>query len=133
MFVAASNLDGHREELTGALLASYLLVPPVIHALHARVGMSFASLAIRVGLPIGGMAMGEASVDCSGEDSGTYCGLSEAVVGFGLGALSAMVIDSALFAWESPPERQRNAARIKISPALAPARGGASAGVLGVF
>lgn len=133
LLLTAAGSDGEAGGLATLSLATYLLAPPIIHASHDRVGVSFASLGVRVGLPLGGMMVGAASADCGGEDDEMFCGLSEAAIGFTLSALSAMVIDGAFLAWEPPPERQRDAARISISPAVKPVRGGASAGVLGVF
>lgn len=124
LLTAASSESGGLATLS---LVTYLLVPPVIHGAHGQAGMSFASFGIRLSFPLLGMTVGSASADCGGEDKEMFCGLSEAMLGFGVGALSAMVIDGAFLAWESPPER------IRISPTVTATRRGATAGVLGTF
>jgi hypothetical protein len=125
--------DDSGSELLLALSGlSYVFTPPVIHAAHGRVGTSFASAGLRVGLPIAGVMIGTASADC-GNDSGSLCGLDSAVIGFSVGVLSAIAIDAAFLAWDSEPESARRAQRVRLAPAVTPLTDGASAGVAGSF
>lgn len=137
LLLAAGSATRESGNETGTLVglsgATYLFAAPVIHATHGRVGMSFASAGVRVALPIGGMLAGLSAADCGSGSDEMFCGMGEAVVGFSIGVLSAVLIDGALFAWESPPERAESANRVRVVPAVAPIRGGASAGVLGTF
>jgi hypothetical protein len=135
LFVAAAgSADGGGSGMLLALSGlTYLVAPPIIHGAHDRAGVSFASLGVRAGLPLTGMMLGKASASCGRQNDEMFCGLGEAVIGFSLGALSAMAIDAAFLAWEPVPLPERAANRLRITPAIAPVQGGASAGVLGVF
>lgn len=81
---------------------AYALGGPVIHGMHGHGGRVLASMALRVGLPlalaIGGGELGRQ--DCSGPDD-YDCGganIGGALLGFGLGVVTAMVVDDALIA-----------------------------------
>ncbi len=88
---------------TGATVGAvgYLLAAPIVHMGHDEGGRAAASLALRVGLPIAG-AFGLAAAlkhPCSADDDDCDDGTLEgAILGFGLGMLAAMVIDTALIA-----------------------------------
>jgi hypothetical protein len=110
-------------ELIGLSGLTYLLGGPIVHAAHGRAGMSFASLGVRIGFPIGGaLLLG---------DDGDLVGI---VAGVSLGILAAIATDS-LLAWEPPPppEPCGDAQRIRLAPAITLLPGGASAGLLGTF
>jgi hypothetical protein len=51
LVLGASSESG---ELIGLSGLTYLLGGPIVHAAHGRAGMSFASLGVRIGFPIGG-------------------------------------------------------------------------------
>jgi hypothetical protein len=118
---AAGSSSRRDDSGSGLLLAlsglSYVFTPPIIHAAHGQVGASFASAAVRVGLPVAGLMIGTASADC-GNDSEMLCGLESAVIGFSVGVLSAIAIDAAFFAWDSEPETARRARRIRLAPSV---------------
>lgn len=81
----------------------YLLGGPVIHALNGEGNRTAGSLALRITLPLVGALAGAKLFDrrtsCAGDDIDCYSDdLAGAFVGFGVGALGAMIIDTALVA-----------------------------------
>jgi hypothetical protein len=101
--------------------AIYLFGAPIVHAAHGRVGMSFASVAVRVGLALGGMligAIGGAVASDGDPATGAEVG---AGVGGAAGAVAASMLDAFVFAYEpvSPPSRTP---AIRIMPRIAAGR-----------
>jgi hypothetical protein len=96
----AFALSGSEKGVTvGAL--GYLLAAPIVHLAHDEGGRAGLSLALRLGLPIVAASAGAALTkhacadpdDC--DDDGS---LEGAILGFGLGMLTAMVVDTVLIA-----------------------------------
>lgn len=81
--------------------AGYVLAAPIIHLSHDEGGRAGASLLLRLGLPIAG-AFGGAALTrhaCAPDDEDCDDGALEgAILGFGLGILTAMVVDTAFIA-----------------------------------
>jgi hypothetical protein len=80
---------------------TYVLGGPIIHAVHGQGGRMGVSLAMRVGLPIAlaFAGAGLAHHDCSpGDDDCDDGSLGGAILGFGVGIVTAMVVDSAVIA-----------------------------------
>ena len=102
-------------------IGGYLAGGPIVHALHKREGGVVAgSVALRVVLPLIGGFVGAAagySRDCrSGTNSGDgqsldgLCGLTslvDAVLGVGIGALTASILDVAAVSWTRSGEAPR--------------------------
>lgn len=85
----------------GAL--TYILGGPIMHGLHNEGGRMGVSLALRLGLPIllayGGASLAQANNHCRPDDDDCDSGaLGGAILGFGLGVATAMVIDTAVIA-----------------------------------
>ena len=107
--------------LTGML--SYAVAAPIIHGVHGHGLRAAGSVGLRVGLPfVGGFGMLAAIGDNDGEE-----GLAAFMVGFGLGGISAMIIDSAFIARATPGKPRR------LTPAVGTTPGGATVGVTGTF
>lgn len=99
---------------------------PIVHTAHGHWRLGLASLALRVGLPFAGAAIGGAAADCSKD--AFLCGLGEAALGFTIGTAAAITLDAAVLArWSSfgrpdmpgaalgPPARPR---RVAFAPRL---------------
>jgi len=85
----------------------YALGAPVVHWAHGNTGTGFASLGLRLALPLAGGALGRASATCKqdGMFGGLMCGVGETAVGALVGMLAAVVIDGVALAWEDADER----------------------------
>jgi len=98
--------------------AIYLLDGAVIHGIHGQPGRAAGSLALRGALPLIGLFAGAAiwwrsqDARCRNGDP-DYCSDDEvnpgALIGFGLGLLTASVIDTALIARPLPVRKPREA------------------------
>ena len=100
---------------------TYVLGGPVIHGAHGEAGRTIASLVLRVGLPILGGACGAALTrrDCGPDDYDCDQGFGGFLVGFGLGILTAMVVDTAVIARPLKVHRTADttwAPRIAVTP-----------------
>jgi hypothetical protein len=96
------------EALLGMAVGGYFLAPPVIHAVHGRWGMTFASLGIRLGLPTVGVLLGAAADQ--DECGGDLCLPVGAAIGFIIGIGGAVTIDAALLSDEKIDTEERDAA-----------------------
>jgi hypothetical protein len=127
--VVAGLIVNDSDESTGPLIiiggaATYVLSGPVIHLAHGQLGRSFGSLALRVGLPVFGAAVGIGMV---GSCSGDAC-IGAALVG-GMfmigGVVAASVIDDG-FLGKVPKARPKSEAgdtssfRARLAPFVAP-------------
>lgn len=107
-FVAGGAAPGGLLALGG--FVTYFVGAPVVHLTHVRVGAAFGSAGLRVGVPLVGGAVGTAFANCSDSDDGGHggepygCGFGEFIAGMAVGAVGAMVLDSALLAHESAPK-----------------------------
>jgi hypothetical protein len=134
----------HTSLVSGVLvtggLGGYALGGPFIHMEHHRSYRGALSLALRVGLPIVGAAVGAWSATCTPGE--WFCGVGEGVAGFAIGAGAAMVIDSAFIVpWSdsatSEPARAATASRpspgLHLSPRLVATPDVTMVGVGGFF
>jgi hypothetical protein len=83
------------------VITTNVLGGPIIHAVHGQGVRTGASLALRVGLPIALAVAGAklAHHDCGPDDDDCDDGsLGGAILGFGVGIVTAMVVDSAVIA-----------------------------------
>lgn len=95
-------------------LGAYALGGPIVHFAHANVGRGLASLGIRVGAPVVLAYAGVLLENC-GNGGGEFCGLGGAVLGFSAGIISAVVIDSAVLAFEGgSAESEASAPRFQL-------------------
>jgi hypothetical protein len=121
--------------MMGLGIVGYYLGAPTVHAAHRHFGRAGVSLALRVGLPLVGGAIGARMATCS--PSEWLCGLEEFGAGFAVGAAAAVVVDNVLLfslpTSDAEPERTASAARptrgLHIEPRLA---AGPNATMLGV-
>lgn len=100
--------------LAGLAGVSYLVTPAVIHGVHGRGGLSAASVLLRIGLPIVGVAISSSMAHCptTHQEDDAFCGWSEGIIGAMVGVVAASVVDASL-AWESTP----NSPSVAQSPA----------------
>lgn len=82
-------------------LGTYALGAPITHLAHDNPGRAIGSLLLRGGLPIAFGAAGVGIEDCP--DGGDFCGLSGALYGGLVGALTAVVVDATLLSYEEVP------------------------------
>ena len=138
-------LSGATAEAGGVVLVTgYFFGGPIVHWSHGQVGRGFASLGIRVAAPLlfAGLGYAVFQRNGSGED---LRGLAGAILGFGLGVVSAIVVDAAALAYEKVDEddddaraltRRRQAQRpiVTWSPWAAPrTEGGGMIGLSGTL
>lgn len=95
----SGNSDSAAATFGFGALGAYALGGPIVHFAHANVGRGLASLGMRVGAPV---LLGYAGVllENCGNGGGEFCGLGGAVLGFSAGVISAVVIDSAVLAFD---------------------------------
>ena len=105
----------------------YLFGGPVVHAVHGQGGVGAGSFLLRVGMPVMGAFLGCA---IQGDSSGEFSCLGGALVGFGLGALGAVVIDASLLAYEEPQENPKKPRILTMGHAT---RHGGQIGIAGSF
>lgn len=133
----------HNESDAGVVIAGalYLATGPIVHSVHDRGGRALGSLAMRATLPIFGALVGGALIgngarpcapssrvscgdDDGGDDEAPVVGV---LIGFGVGALTAMLIDAAFVARPVPVARPTWAPQVGVT------RDRVSLGVAGRF
>jgi hypothetical protein len=113
--------------LSSALLYSsfvgYLLGAPAVHWGHEQIEKGFASIGLRVGLPLAGFfipyAVGPRCFAGSEGDNGSLACLPYMVGGVIVGAVAAVAIDDAVLAYDTPAKGDHRAAlssRLSIAP-----------------
>jgi len=108
VIVGGLVLTGATNEAGGVVLVTgYFFGGPIVHWSHGQVGRGFASLGIRVAAPLLFAGLGYAVFQRDG--SGDLRGLAGAILGFGLGVLSAIVIDAAALAYEKVDDEDEDA------------------------
>jgi hypothetical protein len=117
-------------------LVSLAFAPSVVHGLHKRSPQAVLSPVFRVGFTFLGGAVG-ASLESCGPNT-MFCGLGGALVGGGLGFLTAVVLDWSLLSSDwgmeapEPPASSRTPALIgQLSAGVAPLKNGGATVVLG--
>ncbi|HEY5926891.1 MAG TPA: hypothetical protein VIV11_34630 [Kofleriaceae bacterium] len=111
-------------------VSTYLVVPPLKHVTNERNARAAASVAMRVGLPLLGVLIGDSlprdcgpTGDCAGPPLAIYLGL-------GAGVVAAAALDGIFLAkGDSPPSQPRAA----WTPVARPTHGGFALGVAGQF
>ncbi len=109
-------------------LLGYEFAPGVIHFAHGNPGRAFASMGVRLGVPLAAAFVG-ATAASGCDDYG--CEAGGAAVGFLLGIGGAMAIDAAVFAYDeqSPPPT----ARTSLLPLVSVTSRGAVLGLAGTL
>lgn len=100
---------------------TYLFAAPIVHAMHARGGRALGSLALRVAMPFIGALAGAAlaghrtcaqdEFDC--DDEGPFVG---ALLGLGVGGISAMIVDAAFITQPVPRSNPGWTPQLSITP-----------------
>jgi hypothetical protein len=133
--------------------ATYLAGPPVLHFVHRKVGIGFASFGIRLAAPVvlglTGFAIGCAAGGSNGNGNSADFGLAAgclagALVGVLTGYATAVTLDAAVFAYQrirvvpgqpgqqgSAEDRKDSSFSIRPNISLLPGRG--TAGIAGTF
>jgi hypothetical protein len=121
----------------GLILGTYFIYPfsgPIVHLAHGNVGRAFASLGLRIGLPIlAAAALNNHSCDHYEEDG--ICVDSGVFFGLVFGGIAAVLLDGAVLAYDEVPVSsiEQSASRFSVLPTLAVVRGGGVVGVGGTF
>lgn len=120
----------------GVGLISLAFAPSVVHGIHRRPLQAVLSPLSRVGLTVAGAAVG-ASLESCGPNT-MFCGLGGAVVGGGLGLLTAAVLDWSVLSRDWGPETSvvPSSSRTpellsQLSAGVAPLKNGGATVVLG--
>ncbi len=116
-------------------VVTLLLGPSVLHGVHRRPLQAVLSPILRVALPLFGGLIGAKLESCRPNE--WFCGLRGALVGGGLGLLTALIIDWSVLSLspvapeEARPESQRPARLGQVSAGVAPIPSGGASVVLG--
>jgi hypothetical protein len=110
-------------------IALYCVGGPIVHLAYGHVGAAAGSLALRVGLPLGGGLAGGliGAAGSSGDEPFTPI-FAGALIGGVTGMLAASIVDSA---WLVPDEAPRPVA--PWTPVVSAWRGGAGLGLAGTW
>lgn len=96
----------------GAMLglgaAAYFFGAPIVHVAHRQGGRAWASIGLRVGLPLGGVLAGMV-LACGGDVAGD-CAVGGAAVGGLLGVAGAVTLDASVLARKPLPARKAGVA-----------------------
>jgi len=135
----ANDGAGQTPLLAGGLM-SFAVATPLVHAAHGRWGMAVGDVGIRAGAVLVGSMSGALLGAALGSGPSNQWGgttidgaESGLLVGAVLGALSASVLDAAVFARERVKPEETETAAFTWGPSLRPVREGAVAGVAGTF
>jgi len=110
-----------------------ILGGPAVHTANGHVGKAFGSLGLRVGAPIAGIMAGAALEGAaSGGCSDEWGCLGGAAIGFFVGGVSAIVIDSAVLANDDVPASERGPS-IALKPTISIGKRDLAAGLTGWF
>jgi len=117
--------------LTVSGFAVYVLGAPAIHLAHGHAHKVADSLALRVGLPLGGALVGmlAGAAACGRSDDEVPCPVITGVLGFVAGGVAAMVLDAVIVADE--PVGHPSGARLQ--PIFIPTSGGGTFTLAGRF
>lgn len=95
-----SNGDGDAGGLVALGLLGYEFGPGIVHFVHRNPGRGFASMGLRLGMPLAGAFFGaSAASNCDG----FLCEAEGAAAGLLLGMAGAIALDAALFAYDEQP------------------------------
>lgn len=102
LWFAATNQSEHSNSMALIDALAWSFASPVVHAVHGRPGRGAASLLLHAGLPILGALVGRATINCPAvredSDPDALCGAVNVGLGFGLGMVSATILDAAILA-----------------------------------
>lgn len=108
-----ANRDTPTEALAWGAFGAYALGAPVVHFAHSNPGRGLGSVAMRVGGPILLGFVGSVLENC-GNGGGEFCGLGGALLGATAGIVGAVVVDSAVFAYDDQPDSTASAPRFRL-------------------
>jgi hypothetical protein len=125
--LALSAGQGSSGASGGVLLGAtgLLFAPAVIHAIHGKAGTAFGSVAMHLGLGLGGALLGAALTSCP--ITSDTCGLrygGNALAGAVAAQLVATTIDAASLAYEDRPARVSATLLMRDTPQGRPAPAG---------
>jgi len=111
--------------LAALSVGTYVLGGPIVHATHGRGGIGLADLVLRLSAPIVGGVLGAlvgnalvpASASTCEDDGPCGGGLGGAVIGLGLGLVTATIVDATVLAYE--PAAPGDASPIRVAPSVA--------------
>ena len=127
---AGDTDDRHSTPLALASLGTYALGGPIVHAANGSAGRMGLSLALRVGAPML-LGAGGYYVFSAGADSRSWAPAIAGVLGGMIGIAGAVAVDASVLARKEAPPAE--AASLRITPSVAPTRGGATVGAVGTF
>jgi hypothetical protein len=117
--VLSNQSGGQSKNDAGALLwfgaLGYELGPGIIHFIHKNPGRGFASMGLRLGMPLAGAILGaSAASGCRG------FGCEEGGAGLGilLGMGGAIALDAAVLAYDDPRKPGRHDVGLRLTPLM---------------
>lgn len=127
LVIAGMIADSPRPAVLGGL--GYVFVPMGIHMYNGRVGIGFASMGVRIGMPYVGAIAGVLGCLESIGDDDNAC-KKTIFSGILLGMIGASALDNLVFAKKTITVRE---ATVTIVPTVATQKGGGTLGLLGAF
>lgn len=117
---------------SGAGIASYAVLAPIVHLGHGHVGTAAESLALRViGIPL--FVVAGASLGALGSSSNRALGLLYgATAGGGIGVATISIFDARALAHDDDPSPAVTQ-DVRVVPTVAATPAGGSVGLVGVF
>jgi hypothetical protein len=114
------------------------VVPPILHGVHHRGGIGWASFGIRSGLPLAVLISALLFSSCRGPNGGPFdnrcTNTTSADVSALIGLAAASAIDASLFAWDAPATAAPSSQiKLQWAPLLTPRSDGATLGLVGAF
>jgi hypothetical protein len=115
---SGGNENAAQSILVGGLL-TYYIGAPTVHFAHGRVGIGFASLGLRVALPIVGAGLAVATCH---DDTGEFGCFGPVFLGLAGGIITPIVLDAAVFGYEPEPTEAaaRNSFPVQFGLSLHP-------------
>jgi hypothetical protein len=97
---------GEGQALAGLAAFGYLGGAPIVHWAHGHLVRGFASMGLRVGLPVVGALVGVSAAASSSGSGNSLAALDDIGLGILLGIVATPIIDATLLSFDDPPPKE---------------------------
>jgi len=126
----------HGDGVTGLNVSLGLVfdfAAPIVHSVHHRSGIAWASLGLRTSLPLAVILSTLLVQPCSGAFDSRCLNSTAVDVSAYVGLAAASALAAALFAWEGTSSRKTSRTTLEWTPIVSPRTNGMSVGILAAF